>query len=186
MKDKILDVLKGAVEVNLRYSSIALNLSKEYIKEFDRAVRDGAAAKPDAKPEPAAEQQSTPPTPAPARRQPILLVGELDEEATGAFVLNNSSASDLNVNLMVQGELDPGQVQLVPASFVLPAGSNAVVRVKVMLSATLEEGRDYSGAVFAPGLSAQAIEFVVRRLPGAAAKPAKAKKGKASASRAAG
>jgi hypothetical protein len=183
MKDKILDVLKGAVEVNLRYSSIALNLSKEYIKEFDRAVRDGAAAKPDAKPEPAAAQQSTP---APARRQPILLVGELDEEATGAFVLNNSSASDLNVNLMVQGELDPGQVQLVPASFVLPAGSNAVVRVKVMLSATLEEGRDYSGAVFAPGLSAQAIEFVVRRLPGAAAKPAKAKKGKASASRAAG
>ena len=175
MKDRFLDVLKGAVEVNLRYSSIALNLSKEYIKEFDRVVRDRAAAKDDP-----AETK-----PASVRRPPILIVGQLDEEASGAFVLNNTSATELNVSLLVQGELDPNQVQLVPSSFVLISGASAVVRLKVILTGVLEEGRDYSGAVFAPGLSAQAIEFIVRRLPGeAAAKPAK--KGKVSSNRAAG
>ncbi|HEY4263988.1 MAG TPA: hypothetical protein VGM72_01615 [Micropepsaceae bacterium] len=180
MKDRLLDVLKGAVEVNLRYSSIALNLSKEYIKEFDRTLRDGAAVKPEPNSEPAPETR-----PASARRQPILLVGQLDEEAGGAFVLNNTSESELNVSLTVQGELDPDQVHLVPAAFVLAAGASAFVRLKITLTGALEENRDYSGAVFAPGLSAQAIAFVVRRLPGEGmAKPAK--KGKASAKRATG
>ncbi|HXJ03438.1 MAG TPA: hypothetical protein VNH44_19615 [Micropepsaceae bacterium] len=181
MKDRLLDVLKGAVEVNLRYSSIALNLSKEYIKEFDRALRDGAAAKPTPSAEAAPEAR-----PAPPRRQPILLVGQLNEEASGAFVLNNTSATELNVNLVVQGELEPSQVQLVPSTFVLAAGATAVVRLKVNLTGALEMGRDYSGAVIAPGMSAQAIEFVVRRLPGEAAAKTAKKKRKASASRAAG
>jgi hypothetical protein len=34
----------------------------------------------------------------------------------------------------------------------------------------LEEGRDYAGAVLAPGLSTQVVEFVVRRLAASAEK----------------
>jgi hypothetical protein len=174
MKDRLLDVLKGAVEVNLRYSSIALNISKEYVKEFNRVVRDRVAAKLDP-----AEAK-----PVSVRRQPILLVGQLNEQATGAFVLNNTSGTELNVSLAVQGELSPTQVQLVPSSFVLASGESGVVRLKVILADALEEGRDYSGAICAPGLSAQAIDFVVRRLPdGAGAEPPR--EGKAPSNRAA-
>lgn len=162
MKERLLDAVKGAVELNLRYSSVILNLSKEYIREFDRIVREGP-------PQQTERATTTEAKPAPGRRPPILLVGQLHDEATGAFMLNNTAGVDLHVNLVVQGELDANQVQVTPSSLVLTQGANAFVRLRVKLTDALQEGRDYVGAVLAPGLSAQAIEFVVHRLPGAAA-----------------
>jgi hypothetical protein len=161
MKDRLIDAIKGAVELNLRYSSVVLNLSKDYIRDFEQLVRKGV-------------QRGDAPSdgvdkPAAVRRAPILLVGERGEIATGAFVLNNTANAELNVSLVVQGELEPGQVEVVPATLVLPPSGNAYVRLKVPLSDAMSEDRDYVGAVVAPGLSAQAIEFVVRRLPGGGA-----------------
>src|SRR5215472_3101631 len=110
MKDRLLDVLKGALELNLRYSSVVLNLSKEYLKEFDRVVRNGSSARP----VPTAAESK----PAAPRRSPLLLVGELNEEATSAFALNNTADTDLKINLVAQGELDAAQVKLYPESLV--------------------------------------------------------------------
>lgn len=150
--------VKKVVAVNLRYTSLALNLAKEYIKAFEGAVREGVASAGEAAATGEGGTQKS------ARRPPLLLVGELDQEATGAFALNNTSDRDLNVALIVQGELDPAQVQITPASVKLPPGTNTIVRLKVKLGDALEEGRDYAGAVLAPGMSTQVVEFVVRRL----------------------
>jgi hypothetical protein len=158
--------VKKVVAVNLRYTSLALNLAKEYIKAFEGAVREGVASADEA----AATGEGG--TQKPARRPPLLLVGELDQEATGAFALNNTSDRDLNVALIAQGELDPAQVQITPASVKLAPGTSTIIRLKVKLGDALEEGRDYLGAVLAPGLSAQVVEFVVRRLPTTAEKTA--------------
>ncbi|HLL31492.1 MAG TPA: hypothetical protein VK403_10885, partial [Allosphingosinicella sp.] len=87
VKDRILGLLKGATEVNLRYTAIALNLAKQYVKEFDGVVRRGA---------PGAEESEPPSSGGGVkRRPPIFLVGTAGTEAGGAFVLNNSADSEL-------------------------------------------------------------------------------------------
>ena len=162
--DRVTGTVKNVVAVNLRYASLALNLAKEYIKAFESAVREGVSSTDEAAS--AGEGGTQKPT----MRSPILLVGELDQEATGAFALNNTSDKDLNVALIVQGELDPAQVQITPASIKLAPRTSVIVRLQVKLNDALEEGRDYVGAVLVPGLSTQVVEFVVRRLAASAEK----------------
>jgi len=168
MAERLVDAVKGVVAVNLRYTSLLLNLTKEYVKAFEGAVREGVSSQtePAASVAPAAPA-ATEGQPA-SRRTPILLAGELGEEASGAFALANTSDKELNVNLVVQGEFDAAEVRINPSALVLAPGANATIRLKLTLTSALEEGRDYFGAVLAPGLSTQAIEFVVRRLPASA------------------
>jgi hypothetical protein len=172
MAERLVDAVKGVVAVNLRYTSLLLNLTKEYVKAFEGAVREGVSAQtgpaaPVAPAAPAAAAGEPAGQPA-SRRTPILLAGELGDEASGAFALANTSDKELNVNLVMQGEFDAAEVQINPSSLVLAPGANATIRLKLALTSALEEGRDYFGAVLAPGLSTQAIEFVVRRLPASA------------------
>ena len=169
MAERLVDAVKGVVAVNLRYTSLLLNLTKEYVKAFEGAVREGVSSQtePAAPAAPAATEGQPAGQPA-SRRTPILLAAELGEEASGAFALANTSDKELNVNLVVQGEFDAAEVRIKPSALVLAPGANATIRLKLTLTSALEEGRDYFGAVLAPGLSTQAIEFVVRRLPASA------------------
>jgi fructose-specific component phosphotransferase system IIB-like protein len=157
VRERIVDLLKNATAVNLRYSAVTLKLAREYIKELDGVVRHGVAGGEDS------DQPSTAPTP--GRRASILLVGQTGTQATGAFILNNTADADLTVALVVQGELGPVETELVPASLVIGPGDSAVVQLKVTMTDAMEIGRDYGGAVVAPSLAAQPVEFVVRRLP---------------------
>jgi hypothetical protein len=166
MAERLVDAVKGVVAVNLRYTSLLLNLTKEYVKAFEGAVREGVSSQTEpAAPAAAAGEPAGQPA---SRRTPILLAGELGEEASGAFALANTSDKELNVNLVVQGEFDDAEVRINPSALVLAPGANATIRLKLTLTSALEESRDYFGAVLAPGLSTQAIEFVVRRLPASA------------------
>jgi len=160
MKDRLLDVAKGAVELNLRYMATAVSIATGYVSEFGEMLRDtgqGGGASTDA--------SATATASAPARRPPILLVGQLNEEPTGAFALNNTSDHDLSVNLVVQGDLDASLTELIPASLRLAPGASAFVRLKVRITEAVAVNKDYFVSVLAPGLSAPAVEFVVRRLP---------------------
>lgn len=170
-RDRIIEAIKGATEVNLRYSAIALKLAKEYVKDLDGIVRNGAAATATDR------REEPPPAPPPAeQRPPILLVGEAGSEASGAFVLNNASATELSVTLSLQGDLGPARAELVPSALTIAPGASAVVRIRVPITKAIELDRDYAGAVVAPGLSVQAIPFMIRRLPPEApAKPSRAK-----------
>ena len=162
MDRRVTGTVKNVAAVQLHFASKALNLAKEYVKAFESAVRAGISSVDEAASTGEGGTQSA------ATRPQILLVGELDQEATGAFALNNTSDRDLNVALVVQGELEPAQVQIIPASVMLLPGTNTIIRLKVKLGSALEEGRDYVGAVLAPGLSTQAVGFVVRRLAASA------------------
>jgi hypothetical protein len=161
MRERFVDTVKSVVAVNLRYTSLLLGLSREYLKSFEGAVRDGIAGEPNG-------AGATPaPSAAPARRAPILLAGLLNEEVSGAFGLNNTSNRELNVALVVQGELDPKRMTIDPSTLLLVPGASEIVRLKLTIGPDLDEGRDYAGAVLAPGLSSQAVDFVVRRLSAA-------------------
>ena len=156
VRDRMIEAIKGAAEVNLRYSAIVLKLAKEYVKELDGVVRNDAAPVANGADQSVATSE---------RRPPILLVGQAGSEATGAFILNNTADTELNVGLVVQGELGPLEVTLDPARFVIAPGDSAVVQIRAKLNESMEIGRDHAGAVIAPGLAAQPITFVARRLP---------------------
>lgn len=155
---RVTDLLKGAVELNLRYTSTLLHLSKDYLKDA------GAVITRDDVPAPA-------PGPTPAPRAPLLIAGKSGDLANAAFAINNPSDREMNVHLLVQGELGDDRVRLDPARFTLQPGAGTVVRILVPIDDKLEAERDYPGTVVAPGLAAQGVPFIVRRLASTAPAP---------------
>lgn len=154
MIDRVMNIIRSATELNLRYTSTVLYLSRDYLKAFN-GILQKTASTPEAQPSATA-----------SNRPPLLIVGRSNEPASAAFPINNTLSKDITVNLIIQGELDDKQVRLDPASLNLKAGESAIVRVIANINERLAEDRNYSGAVVAPGLSSEAIPFVVRRLPG--------------------
>src|SRR5262245_11499768 len=140
--DRIVDIVKNVTELNLRYTSTLLYLGKDYVKDINTVVTTNS-------------RPGRPGGEAPPMRPPLLIVGTRDETVGAAFPLKNSSGRDVNVSFVVQGQLDSEHVRIEPPSLELKAGESTVVRVIVHIDSKLEAGRDYAGAVSAPGLSAQ-------------------------------
>jgi hypothetical protein len=156
MWERLSDIIKGTVELNLKYSATLLNVSTDYLRNINGILTQAPGSQP--APEPAAPS-----------RPPLLLVGQLNEISSAAFALNNHSEKDVQVTLLVQGELNEKQVMLIPATIALKPGESSFVQIRARIDDALELNRDYHGAVVAPGLSTQSVDFVVRRLPGEAA-----------------
>jgi hypothetical protein len=149
---RVADLLKGAVELNLRYTSTVLHLAKDYLKDAGEVLSRAPAIEP-----------------APAARAPLLVAGRSGEVGNAAFAINNPTDKPMSVHLVVQGDLGDDRVALDPARLELPALGQAIVRIVVPFDDKLPESQDFSGQVVAPGLSNQAVAFIVRRLPGLAA-----------------
>ena len=149
------DLLKNAVELNLKYTSTLLHLSKDYLKDAGEVIT----------------RETSPPAsppPGPAPRVPLLIVGRSGETGNAAFAINNPGDKDMSVHLVVQGDLGDDRVKLDPARFALKPGEQAIVRILVPFDDRLPENQDQLGQVVAPGLSNQGVPFIVRRLPKAA------------------
>lgn len=156
---RVTDLLKGAVELNLRYTSTLLHLSKDYLKDANAVLTRG----PEAAAAPAGDDGATT-----VARPPLLVVGRSGETGNGAFAINNPSDREMNVHLVVQGELDERVVSVDPARLTLKPGESAIVRILARIDDKLPVDRDHVGSVVAPGLTNQGVPFIVRRLPDAA------------------
>jgi len=155
---RAVELLKSAVELNLRYTSTLLHLSKDYLKDANGVLTRG----PQPAPTPADDGGSPS-----AQRAPLLIVGRSGETGNGAFAINNPGDREMNVHLVVQGELDERVVSVDPARLVLKPGEGAIVRILAAIDDKLEVGHDSIGSVVAPGLTNQGVPFIVRRLPDA-------------------
>jgi len=170
--NRIGNIIQDAIEFNVRSCSASINLFKDYVQGMVNIIRSGGTTDEDLRePEPMGPRveprQKAPPRP------PLMLAAELGEDAGAAFILNNPTASTLDLVLSVHGDLGPQDVQLLPAALTLRAGEQALIRLKVTITQKFTEDRDYLGHVFAPGVASQVIGFVVRRLrpPHAASEP---------------
>jgi hypothetical protein len=158
---RVTDLLKGAVELNLRYSSTLLHLSKDYLKDANVVLtRDPPAP-------------TSPDAPPVVQRPPLLVVGRRGEVANGAFAINNPGEREMQVHLLVQGEVDERHARVEPSRFTLKAGEGVIVRILATIDEKLPIEQDLPGAVVAPGLSNQSVPFIVRRLADAPTEPAK-------------
>jgi hypothetical protein len=99
---------------------------------------------------------------------PGLSVSRAGDTGNGAFAINNPSDREMNVHLVVQGELDEPEVSVEPARLTLKPGEGAIVRILARINDRLAVDRDFIGSVVAPGLTNQGVPFIVRRLPDAA------------------
>jgi hypothetical protein len=148
---RVTDLLKSAVELNLKYTSTLLHLSKDYLKDAGEVItRDPAPA-------PAPEPPGT-------ARAPLLIAGRSGETGNAAFALNNPGDKEMAVHLVVQGDLGDDRVKLDPSRLGLKPGGQAIVRIVVAFDDKLPVNHDYVGQVVAPGLSSQGVPFIVRRL----------------------
>lgn len=145
------DLLRSGAELNLRYASALMDLSRGYLRDVTEIVRREPAAAP------------APATPAaPVARPPLLLAGRAGELANAAYAISNPTDREMPVQLQLQG--GPAGVRVEPERFTLAPGGSAVVRVLAPVDAAWPVDKDQVGHVVAPGLSAPAVPFVVRRL----------------------
>ena len=143
------DLLRSGAELNLRYASALMDLSRGYLRDVTDIVRREPAAGPTA-------------AAAPAARPPLLLAGRAGETAHGAYAISNPTAQAMPVQLQLQG--GPPGARVEPERFTLAPGASAVVRVLAPVDAAWPVDHDHAGHVVAPGLSAPAVPFIVRRL----------------------
>jgi hypothetical protein len=168
------DIIKSATEVNLRYSASALNLSKDYLKAFARAVTNEDTPEqpedrePEAGPEPGSGTKSE------SRRPPLIVAGRRGDVANAAFAVNNTSQMSGTVTLQAVGDFADTKVSVDPETLTLKNGEGAIIRVLASIGNKTPVDVDHPGMVVIPELGLQVAEFVVRRLadPPAKKKPA--------------
>lgn len=154
-------VVRKAAALNLRTAAALLAVAQNYVRAVDELVRETANGGPASNPT--------------ASGSPVMeLVGELGQTISSAFKLSNPSTSAVAVTPRVQAEGAAAEVRLEPESVTVEPGEDVVIRVLADLSEAFDLGRSYAGAVTVPGLSTQAIGFVVRRVaPEAHDRPAR-------------
>jgi hypothetical protein len=153
---RVSDLVKGALELNLRYTSTLLNLSRDYLRDANAVLTNGSQPGP-------AENGNRPGVS--GIRPPLLIVGRVGETGNGAFAINNPSDHEMSVHLMVHGELDDHSVSIDPARLTLKPRESAIVRILAKIDESLPVNCDHVGSVVAPGLTNQGVPFIVRRLP---------------------
>jgi hypothetical protein len=158
---RVAELLKGAVELNLRYTSTLLHLTKDYLKEANEVLRRERAGPVSPEPDGSAA----------AGRAPLLVVGRAGEIGNGAFAINNSSDREMNVQFVVQGELVEPTVTVDSARVTLNPGERTIVRILARIEDNLVIDHDYLGSIVAPGLTHQGVPFIVRRLRSAEGAP---------------
>ena len=157
--NKLSDIIKGATEVNLRFSADLLNLSKDYVKAFSEAVTSEIARDVAAEDDSAPEKQPRP-------AQPLLIVaGRKGETANAAFAVNNTSQMSGSVTLGLNGDFADSEVTVEPDRLSLKNGEGASIRIRAKIGGKTSVEQDYRGTVVINELGIQLAEFIVRRLP---------------------
>jgi hypothetical protein len=155
--ERLGEALKGAVDLSIRYYAGLLKLSTDYLQSLGTLVSAAGSA---ATPPPAAGAAAAPPRP------PLLLAAVAGEDATAAFLIENTLGERVTARVVVRGGGVAGHVTARPEVVSLRSGEQCVIQVRVPVDGAIEVGRDHIGELAVPELASRTIPFVVRRLPG--------------------
>lgn len=158
--ERLGEALKGAVDLSIRYYAGLLKLSTDYLQSLGTLVAAAGSA---------AAQPSTAGVAAPPPRPPLLLAAVAGEDATAAFLIENTLSERVTARVVVRGGGIAGRVSARPEVVSLGPGEQCVIQVRVPIDGGIEAGRDHTGELAVPELASRTIPFVVRRLPGESA-----------------
>jgi hypothetical protein len=159
------ELVKRAVDLNMRYYSDMSQLMVTYVKDlvetFSLATRQ-------------AQAWQSPPRSAPTtnKAQPapvMVLEAETGKTALGVFLVENHLDHDISTRVAPSAFFDAARHEIKPSfefdpeAVVLRSGEQVLVRVKVHIDDTFAPDVSYEGSINIPELTGSRVRIVLRR-----------------------
>lgn len=164
------ELVKRAVDLNVRYYSGLSQLWANYVKDLVTTFGDIASVRPQA------PQAQAPPNPSAhkAQQTPVMVLeAEAGREALGVFLVENHLSHDISTRVAPSAFFDElhNEVRPVfsfdPDAVILRPGEQVLVRVKVQIDNSFASDVRYQGYLNIPELTGTRVPIVLRRRPAA-------------------
>lgn len=167
------DAVKRAFDANVRYWETMGRATSDYVQAVTKLWAEAPLTwmpgwqKPQATSPAASPAGATPTVPA------ILLEARAGEEARAMLMISNDLARHVDADVVAAPLAGPEgnarvKVRTQPSRVSLAAGAQEAVTLMVNITEALQPGVDYRAEINVPGLAAQGVPVIVRRLPDAA------------------
>jgi hypothetical protein len=165
------EVLRKAIDLNIRYYSSLGRLTADYWRELATAVAEPMKAAVSSATAPVTNNAITSAAPASAAAKgpaAMVLEAEPGSVALGVFLVENHLDSEVDSTVVASFFKDSAGVAIQPeltfdpARIVLKPGEQLLVRVSCTITPGLEPGTRYTGELAVPGLKGTSIPVVLR------------------------
>ena len=170
MSSDVLDeVLRKAIDLNMRYYSSLGRLAAEYMRELATVMAEPMkAAVASAATVPATNAQASAPSSAPSSAV-MVMEADTGSIALGVFLVENHLPNEVDSRVAASFFKEPGggtiqpEFTFDPQRIVLKPGEQMLVRASCPVTADMEANVRYTGEFAVPGLKGSAIPVVIGR-----------------------
>lgn len=160
------ELVKRAVDLNVRYYSGLGQLWANYVKDLVSTFGDIASVRPQT-----SQSQSTAnPSAQKAHQTPVMVLeAEAGREALGVFLVENHLSHDISTRVAPSAFFDESHNEVRPAfsfdpeSVTLRPGEQVLVRVRVQIDNSFAPDVRYQGYLNIPELTGTRVPMVLRR-----------------------
>jgi len=164
------EMLRRAVDLNVRYYSAVGKLASEYIKDLVTAVTDISASQASAA---TSTKTAASPAPSPQRSASAQMVLEAPagEKALGVFLVENSLPTEVKASVVAgtftaeSGKHAKVKFEFDPSAVSLRAGEQVLVRVQAQIVQDMPPDVRFYGEFLIPAIQGTRIPVVLRRRP---------------------
>lgn len=164
------DAVKRAFDANVRYWETMGRATSDYMQAVTKLWAEAPLTWMPGTQRPQATSAGTSPAGAPPTVPAILLEARVGEEARAMLMISNDLTRHVDADVVASPLTGPSgdvrvKVRTHPSRVSLAGGAHEAVTLMVNITETLQPGVDYRAEVNVPGLAAQGVPVIVRRLP---------------------
>jgi hypothetical protein len=164
------ELVKRAVDLNVRYYSGLGQLWANYVKDLVTTIGDVTSVRPQT----SQAQAAANPSAHKAQQTPVMVLeAEAGKEALGVFLVENHLSHDISTRVVPSAFFDESHNEVRPAfsfdpeSVTLRPGEQVLVRLKVQIDNSYAADTRYLGYLNIPELTGTKVPIVLRRRPAA-------------------
>ena len=164
------EMLKRAVDLNMRYYTALGKLASDYMRDLVTAVTDIQAFQNTAG-APAKTAATPPPSPQRSGAAQMVLEALAGEKAPGVFLVENSLPHEVKASVVAgtftaeSGKHAKVKFEFDPPAISLRAGEQVLVRVQAHMTQDMQPDVRYYGEFLIPAIQGTRIPVVLRRRP---------------------
>ncbi|SRR5581483_11855552 len=160
------ELVKQAVDLNVRYYSGLGQLMANYVKDLVTTFGDS----PSVRPQTSQPQAAANPSAHKAQQTPVMVLeAEAGKEALGVFLIENHLSDNIATRVVPSAFFDKSHNEARPVfsfdpeSVILRPGEQVLVRVKVQIDNSFTPDVRYEGYLTIPELTGTRVPIVLRR-----------------------